>query len=174
MQFVVVVVAVCRRRRRRPATASRHVHAGGGDQAGLRRAVRLSVRQRRLHRLVPRPAATHRRQQVSRPIKLEFRDADTRTPTCTDILARILAATRPTRAISRSYSYGEFNDTPTFSRGCRRGSPCQCRRRGMRALRDVSFTPRHRCYYNMSMNLTVTRLHTAHVSYTKTITQYVK
>jgi len=57
------------------------------------------------------------------------------TDTDTDILARILADTSGTRAISRSYSCGKMNDTPTFSRRssrrCRRR--CRCRRRGMRS-----------------------------------------
>ena len=51
--------------------------------------------------------------------------------------------TRPTRAISWSYSCGKMNNTPTFSRrssrGCRRGCRCRCRcrRRGIRALRSL-------------------------------------
>jgi len=55
-------------------------------------------------------------------VKPAFHDADSPdTPTCL----------RPTRAISRSYSCGKLNDTPTFSRRFSRG--CRCRCRGMRA-----------------------------------------
>ena len=58
------------------------------------------------------------------------------TPTPTRTSSRGSSPTRPTRAISWSYSYGKLNDTPTFSRrsspGCRQG--CRCRRHGMRAL----------------------------------------
>jgi len=54
------------------------------------------------------------------------------TPTPTS--SRGTSPTRPTRAISLSYSCGKLNDTPTFSRRSSRG----CRRRGMRALWHMS------------------------------------
>ena len=65
-------------------------------------------------------------------VKPAFHDTDTDsnspdTPT----------SLRPTRAISWSYSCGKLNDTPTFSRGCRRRCRCRCRRRGMRALKRI-------------------------------------
>ena len=68
-------------------------------------------------------------------IKLAFHDADTATPTRAS--SRGSSPTRPTRAISWSYSCGKLNDTPTFSRRSSRG--CRCRCRGMRAIRgDVA------------------------------------
>ena len=65
----------------------------------------------------------------------------TPTPTPTQTSSRGSSPTRPTRAISCSYSYGKQNDTPTLSRRssrvCRRGCRCpsRCRRRGTRAYR---------------------------------------
>jgi len=73
----------------------------------------------------------------------------TRTPTRTSSGGS--SPTRPTRAISWSYSCGKLNDTPIFSRrssrGCRRGCPCRCRRRGMPALVYMAWI----CVWNAGM-----------------------
>ena len=70
-----------------------------------------------------------------RSLKPTFHDSDT------DFLARILADTSDTRAISSSYSCGKLNDTPTFSRRSSRGCRRRCRRRGMWALTNVEKPP---------------------------------
>ena len=55
----------CGRRRGQSAFKSEHVHSGGRDEAGRHGTVRLSVRQRWGHRMVPRRGSTQLRQQVS-------------------------------------------------------------------------------------------------------------
>jgi len=73
-----------------------------------------------------------------RTIRISW-NSTTPIPTPTRTSSRGFSPTRPTRAISWSYSCGKLNDTPTFSRrssrGYRRGCRCRCpcRRRGMPA-----------------------------------------
>ena len=81
--------------------------------------------------LRPTPAISSRHREDPRDsrksvsVSIAFHD--------TDILhERGSSPTRPTRAISRSYSCGKLNDTPTFSRRSLRR--CRRRCRGMRAL----------------------------------------
>ena len=87
------------------------------------------------------------RHKISVDIRIFFSvlySSHSTTPTPTPTSSRGSSPTRPTRAISWSYSRGKLNDTPPFSRrssrGCRRG--CRCRCRGMRAFasHDMSRT----------------------------------
>jgi len=57
------------RGRRQSAPASEHIHTSGRRPARRHGPVRLPVRKRRVDRLVPRPATTHRRRQVSKRVQ---------------------------------------------------------------------------------------------------------
>jgi len=73
----------------------------------------------------------HRKRRANRQNADELSwNSTTPTATPTRTSSRGSSPTRPTRAISLSYSFGKLNDTPTFSRRSSRG----CRRRGMPAL----------------------------------------
>jgi len=67
----------------------------------------------------------------------------TSTPTPTRTTSRGSSPTRPTRAISWSYSCGKLNNTPSFSLRSSRGCRCRCpyRRRAMPALLHCARVP---------------------------------